>query len=417
MQLSSLKISADFINSTVPAAPNADPREPPGSTPNANLNVWTIMLSSLIIALIAAMLSLFVLQWLRAYQDLPANLSYRERACVRQKRFQAIRAWRIPFIVASIHALLQLSVGTLLLAVVALAATNGCTLLAVISAVAWVAIVLVATVAASLAADCPYRSVLSWYLRAFIWGVGHMVLSTCCGLLYFVLGKNHPNSPVYAKLQHWRQQTRARYAAEHWTAHDLIGGITSQDRTGAVAWTVQHLDWQLLRADKAKLLVASLLEEHVDLVEDTIHWFSSIFSIPKNAIRRCATDLETLPAHMLSKISWRLRLGKMHKSVTLGLFQCAAARLESKQYKATTVDTSEDTIKFLSLMKAFALELDEDPELTPLLWCALARNQNQSSHRNRVELFNHHIVSFYGTSFNTKICEHQIRGKPSQRYL
>ena len=103
LQLSSFSSNAAFINSTVPALPGESFH---ASTSIISINVLWFL--SLTFSLMAALFAILVQQWIQQYLDFPL-VTARERACLRQRRYNGLNRWLVPHIISALSSLLQMA--------------------------------------------------------------------------------------------------------------------------------------------------------------------------------------------------------------------------------------------------------------------------------------------------------------------
>ncbi|RDX45949.1 hypothetical protein OH76DRAFT_917327 [Lentinus brumalis] len=134
-QLGSLSVASPFINSTLPSYERAAISSP--GTPRYAVWLNALWFSSLICSLASASVGIMVKQWISEYSSgLSGNSP--EIARLRQYRFNSLRKWHVPIIVAMLPLLLQTALFLFLVGVVLL-------LWSLNTSVAAVALILVGT--------------------------------------------------------------------------------------------------------------------------------------------------------------------------------------------------------------------------------------------------------------------------------
>lgn len=158
LQLSSFSANAAFINSTISAVSSPHFR---AQTTDVAINVLWFL--SLTLALIASLFAILAQQWIRHYDDLPP-VTGRQKAHMRQDRFDALDHWFIPQIIMGLAVLLQAALflffGRL---IVLLWTINSSVAIANTLIVAFFLMAfLVTAIIPTIRTDCPYKSPLAW---------------------------------------------------------------------------------------------------------------------------------------------------------------------------------------------------------------------------------------------------------------
>lgn len=155
LQLNDLSISGGQIISVQP------PFTPSGrfraTAPNLVVNI--LWFTSLTLALISASVGILVKQWLQEYADLMSSQVI-EHVCIRQYRFQALRAWRVSAIMKLLPLLLQLSLFLFFIGLSVLLWAVSVPVAAVVTLpmVIWFIFWVTSIVLPSIYGDCPYKS-------------------------------------------------------------------------------------------------------------------------------------------------------------------------------------------------------------------------------------------------------------------
>lgn len=167
LQMTAFSINQSFVNSTVPCL-----TPPPFHVPKGAVAVNIMWFLSLSLSLMAALLSILVLQWIRHYRSFPL-VSNEVRACLRQCRFDALERWRVPLIVSSLSVVLQLALILFLAGMITLLwMYHPLTCYAVSSVIAlYISALIVVTVIPSFTVGCPYKSPLAWIAHPIIYYV------------------------------------------------------------------------------------------------------------------------------------------------------------------------------------------------------------------------------------------------------
>lgn len=164
LQLSSFSANTAFINSTVPAIPSVQFK---ATSSAVAINILWFL--SLTLALMASLFAILAQQWIRCYADLPL-VTGRERARIRQNRYEALGRWFVPQIIANLSLLLQAALFLFFGGLIALLWTiDGTTAKAVTATVAFFfSVFFTATAIPVIVTDCPYKSTLAWGFRVLV---------------------------------------------------------------------------------------------------------------------------------------------------------------------------------------------------------------------------------------------------------
>lgn len=171
-QLSSFSTNAAFINSTVPPIPG-----PAFQATTTNVAINLLWFLSLTLALMAALFAILAQQWLRHYADL-ALVTARDRARIRQSRFDALGRWGVPQAIMGLAVLLQAALFLFFAGLVVLLWTaDGTVALAVTVTVGFFLAAFLATTAIpTVSTRCPYKSPLARAFKMLTSSVAHPVV-------------------------------------------------------------------------------------------------------------------------------------------------------------------------------------------------------------------------------------------------
>lgn len=258
-QLSAFALSASSYNSTNQEYQSKDTPTFVANSTDAVINA--LWFSSLALSLMAALFAILTQQWIRNYADLPLVEGV-ERACIRQKRFNALRKWSVPRIIASIAVLLQLALfvffGGLLVLLwsmhpqVALAVT----LVMGIPSTGY----FLTTILPTFAVDCPYRSPLSRAFNALICLMIRLIISPLSAFIRTlrrlvqctaIRHRKYLDTAINAvSLEETLRDCDAsltvfgdHFSYGNWKAidrHDVKTGVTSPHMRSALRWTAQN---------------------------------------------------------------------------------------------------------------------------------------------------------------------------------
>lgn len=165
LQLSSFSANAAFINSTSPAVSLA--RFEVKTTDVAVNVLWFL---SLTLALMSSLFTILALQWIRQYDSDLALVTGRERAHIRQERFDSLSRWFVPQIIMSLAVLLQAALFVFFSGLIVLLWTiNSTVALANTSVAAFFLVAfLVTAIIPTFCVHCPYKSPLAWALNILL---------------------------------------------------------------------------------------------------------------------------------------------------------------------------------------------------------------------------------------------------------
>ena len=157
--MSSFSANAAFLNSTVSAI---QPSRFEAETADVAINVLWFL--SLTLALMASLFAILALQWIRQYDSDLALFTGRERAHIRQGRFDALGRWFVPQIIMGLAVLLQAALFLFFSGLVVLLWTvNSTVAIANTSVVVvFVVIFIVTAIIPTFRTDCPYKSPIAW---------------------------------------------------------------------------------------------------------------------------------------------------------------------------------------------------------------------------------------------------------------
>ena len=165
LQLSSFSANAAFINSTSPAVSLAH-----FEIKTADVAVNALWFLSLTLALMASLFIILALQWIRQYDSDLALVTGRERAHIRQDRFDALNQWFVPQIIMGLAVLLQVALFLFFSGLVVLLwAVNSTVAITSTSLVVFfLAAFLITAVVPTFCVHCPYKSPLAWALSILV---------------------------------------------------------------------------------------------------------------------------------------------------------------------------------------------------------------------------------------------------------
>ena len=125
----------------------------------SNLVVNILWFTSLTLALMSASVGILVKQWLQEYSDLMSN-QVTEHVCIRQYRFQALRAWHVSAIMKLLPLLLQVSLFLFFIGLSVLLWTVSTPVAAVVTApmLVWLVFWGASIILPSIYGNCPYKS-------------------------------------------------------------------------------------------------------------------------------------------------------------------------------------------------------------------------------------------------------------------
>jgi hypothetical protein len=159
-------ISLQLHNSSVPAL---NPPWPSPSFVPAPSDVWinALWFTSLVIALISALLAIFVKQWAREYLSWTTVSPSRDSVALRQYRYEAWTRWSVPRWRDAVAGLLQLGLVLFFVGLVILLWQVNTPVARIVTAVVGLSIgcLLVSIVLPVFFVSCPYRNSASWTLR------------------------------------------------------------------------------------------------------------------------------------------------------------------------------------------------------------------------------------------------------------
>ena len=174
-QLSSFSANAVFINSTTSVVPSSH-----FVAKTADIAINVLWFLSLTLALMASLFSILALQWIRQYNSDLALVTGRERAHIRQDRFDSLDRWFIPQIIMGLAVLLQAALFLFFSGLVVLLWTVNSTVAIINTLVVavFLAAFLVTAVIPTFCVHCPYKSPLAWALSVLGSGVAPIIEST-----------------------------------------------------------------------------------------------------------------------------------------------------------------------------------------------------------------------------------------------
>ncbi|KAI0789538.1 hypothetical protein C8Q75DRAFT_166615 [Abortiporus biennis] len=177
-QLGSLSISNGFLNSTVSPASLADISAAVAPTTLAS-KVNALWIASLIFSLATAAIAIVVRQWLREYLVHPTGTP-RQLARIRQLRYNKLQSWGVPYIIATLPVLLQVSLALFLIGLLYQLwdLNNSVAIIATIFTAMTLAFIFGTSLIPGMILDCPYRS-----LQAYLVGMTLRSLTGCFVLL------------------------------------------------------------------------------------------------------------------------------------------------------------------------------------------------------------------------------------------
>lgn len=162
-----LQLSAQTANSSQPAASLPDFK-----TPTSAVWINSLWFLSLILSLTSALFGMIAKQWLREYMEWTTTSWLPQRTiALRQKRFEAFEEYKVPAIIATIPALLEVALILFFAGLIVFLWTINRTVAGVSIAAIGTSITLaiLATVLPVFRRRCPYKSPTGWACLRLVW--------------------------------------------------------------------------------------------------------------------------------------------------------------------------------------------------------------------------------------------------------
>ncbi|KAI0789548.1 hypothetical protein C8Q75DRAFT_807174 [Abortiporus biennis] len=181
-QLGSLSSSNGFLNSTVSPASLADITAAIAPTILAS-KVNALWIASLIFSLATAVIAIVVRQWLREYLIHPTGTP-RQLARIRQLRYSKLHSWGVPYIIATLPMLLQVSLALFLIGLLYQLwdLNTSVAIIATIFTAMTLAFIFGTSLIPAIILDCPYRT-----LQAYVIGMTSRFLAGCLVLIVLIM--------------------------------------------------------------------------------------------------------------------------------------------------------------------------------------------------------------------------------------
>lgn len=236
--------------------------QPPFAPSCAVITINALWFISLTLSLMAALTTILIQQWVRRYNDFPSSIDPEHKACLRQRRYEALNIWLVPQIISSLSVLLQVSLFLFLAGVVTLVWTLNTTVAIVTSFITALFSVgfLLTAILPLVDADCPYKSPLAWATYIVV-----SQLSTLPSRFICLVTRRH---------QLYKKPRKIWVEYEH--------DARADHRVRAVVWTLQ-----MLRPSAPEVIKALIQVINPDCIcESYLKWLSCVVDMPLDTVRR-----------------------------------------------------------------------------------------------------------------------------------
>lgn len=254
-----LQLSAQTANSSQPAASLPD-----FQTPDSAVWINSLWFLSLILSLTSALFGMIAKQWLREYMEWTTTSWLPQRTItLRQKRFEAFDEWKVPAIIATIPALLEVALILFFSGLIIFLWTINRTVAGVsITAIGTsITLAVLATVLPVFRRRCPYKSPTGWACLRLVW----LIAGTWERLRW----KVYMGSPYGSRLQRLAEYLKIRF--DHYvswrerdfasTGKDVISKEASNALQSAEARFASNsggIDFRSARRDVDSVNIAAL---------------------------------------------------------------------------------------------------------------------------------------------------------------